>query len=162
MSKAEREARRHSATSGYIYRLSGCYLPEHRLKFIVGHFPFAFSPSSTSRRMASDRPRKVVAESTHALEAGLAIQQRERKRLSATSPSSGTAEIERLLSFLDQSDEYVMTEREINGDEEEDSSDGEGHWRRNYKRRLSFFRLYSAACPQQTGLKSIYPPSATM
>ena len=34
-------------------------------------------------------------------------------------------EIDRLLAFLDQSDEYVMTEREPDGDEDEEGDPGE-------------------------------------
>ncbi|MGY3531461.1 hypothetical protein [Bradyrhizobium sp. USDA 4452] len=65
---------------------------------------------------------------THVLErpkmlTGLAIQQREREttlqRLSELRKEA-RAEIERLIAFLDASDEYVMTERELDDYERED------------------------------------------
>ncbi|WP_407166606.1 hypothetical protein [Bradyrhizobium sp. ORS 111] len=54
---------------------------------------------------------------------GLAVQQRERKtaleRL-AKLRNEARAEIDRLIAFLDASDEYVMTERELDDYERED------------------------------------------
>lgn len=65
--------------------------------------------------------RELPAESTRAILSGLAIQQREREtslqRL-ARLRKEASAEIERLIAFLDASDPYVMTELEEQQDSE--------------------------------------------
>ena len=69
-------------------------------------------PTNTSARSPADY--------THALETGLAIQQRERETALqevARLRKEASAEIERLLAFLDASDPYAPTELEENGDE---------------------------------------------
>ena len=69
-------------------------------------------PTNTSARSPAD--------STHALETGLAIQQRERETALqevARLRKEASAEIKRLLAFLDASDPYAATELEENGDE---------------------------------------------
>ncbi|MGK7056893.1 hypothetical protein AB4853_10465 [Bradyrhizobium sp. 1050_B9_N1_2] len=70
--------------------------------------------------------RELDAESTRAILSGLGIQQRERARaLSdlARLRKEATAEITRLIAFLDASDPYVMTELEddISADLEDDN-----------------------------------------
>ncbi len=77
-------------------------------------------PTNTSAPL--ERP----AEPAQGLETGLAVQQRERERALRKLTrlrKKASAEIERLLAFLDQSDEYVMTEREL--EEEGDDADHE-------------------------------------
>lgn len=63
------------------------------------------------------------ADSAGAILSGLAIQQREREmtlqRLRRLRKEA-SAEIERLIAFLDASDEYVMTERECDDCDRED------------------------------------------
>ncbi|MCC8961708.1 hypothetical protein H8A95_05080 [Bradyrhizobium sp. Pear76] len=63
------------------------------------------------------------AESAGAITSGLALQQREREttlQALARLRKEASAEIERLIAFLDASDEYVMTEREFDDCERED------------------------------------------
>ncbi|WP_198961037.1 hypothetical protein [Bradyrhizobium sp. UFLA03-84] len=58
-----------------------------------------------------------------AILSGLALQQRERETTLQTLArlrKEASAEIERLIAFLDASDEYVMTERELDDCERED------------------------------------------
>lgn len=63
------------------------------------------------------------ADSAGAIQSGLAVQQREREttlqRLRRLRKEA-SAEIERLIAFLDASDEYVMTERELDDCDRED------------------------------------------
>lgn len=71
--------------------------------------------SQTERLPSMENVRELPAESTRAILAGLGIQQRERARaLSdlARLRKEARAEIHRLITFLDQSDPYVMTELE--------------------------------------------------
>ena len=70
--------------------------------------------------------RELPAESTRAILHGLAIQQRERARALgdlARLRKEASAEINRLIAFLDASDPYVMTELEddISADLEDDN-----------------------------------------
>ncbi|MCP1758040.1 hypothetical protein [Bradyrhizobium elkanii] len=63
------------------------------------------------------------ADSAGSILSGLAVQQREREttllRLRRLRKEA-SAEIERLIAFLDASDEYVMTERELDDSDRED------------------------------------------
>ena len=74
-------------------------------------------PTNTSLQM----PSGPLAESAGEIETGLAIQQREREKTLhnlARLREEASAEIDRLLAFLDASDEYVMSEREEAVDDE--------------------------------------------
>lgn len=73
--------------------------------------------------------RELPAESTRAILHGLAIQQRERARaLSdlARLRKEASAEITRLIAFLDASDPYVMTELEDECEDEGAQCEDEG------------------------------------
>lgn len=73
--------------------------------------------------------RELPAESTRAILSGLGIQQRERtKALSdlARLRKEASAEITRLIAFLDQSDPYVMTELEDACEDEGAQCEGGG------------------------------------
>jgi hypothetical protein len=73
--------------------------------------------------------RELPAESTRAILSGLAIQEREREtslqRL-ARLRKEASAEIDRLIAFLDQSDPYVMTELEEECEDEGAQCEDEG------------------------------------
>ena len=74
-------------------------------------------PTNTSLQM----PSGPLAESAGEIETGLAIQQREREKTLhnlARLREEASAEIDRLLAFLDASHEYVMSEREEAVDDE--------------------------------------------
>src|SRR3954451_14695330 len=73
--------------------------------------------------------RELPAESTRAILSGLGIQARERTRaLSdlARLRKEASAEITRLIAFLDESDPYVMTELEDACEDEAAQCDGGG------------------------------------
>ena len=75
-------------------------------------------PANTSALPPSDP--QSPADSTRALKTGLAIQQRDRETALLTVArlrKEASAEIERLLDFLDACDPYASTELEENGDE---------------------------------------------
>ena len=86
-------------------------------------------PGTPPTNTSADTPlEETPAESTRSLETGLAIQQREREttlRDLARLRKEASAEIERLLVFMDASDPYASAELEENGDEDEDSDPGE-------------------------------------
>src|SRR4051812_23035969 len=99
--------------------------------------PTSMSPSVTGRgcrkplpvRTIMENVRELPAESTPAILDGLGIQQ----HLTATALSDvarirkeAHAEIGRLISFLDQSDEYVMTELEEESEDEGAQCQGGG------------------------------------
>ncbi|UPJ31021.1 hypothetical protein [Bradyrhizobium sp. CW1] len=73
--------------------------------------------------------RELPAESTRAILSGLGIQQRERQaslHTLARLRKEASAEITRLIAFLDQSDPYVMTELEDECEDEGAQCDGGG------------------------------------
>ncbi|MCA6102782.1 hypothetical protein [Bradyrhizobium australafricanum] len=71
-----------------------------------------------------ERPARVAGE----ILSGLAIQQREREttlHALARLRKEASAEIERLIALLDASDPYVMTERELDDADDEETGDAE-------------------------------------